>query len=194
MVLPFDALVLAGGHARRFGADKLDAVVDARTVLDRTLDATTGAAVVVCVGPERAVGPMVVWTREDPPGTGPVPGIAAGLLLTSAPWLLLLGGDMPDAAPAAAQLLAAARAQGRGDAEHEHCVYVAVASDGRVQPLLSLWPTALLRERVDTVLAGPRRSVTALTEGTTVVRVRVDDAAVRDIDTRDDLGDRSRGQ
>ena len=48
------AVVLAGGASRRFGSDKLAAVVDRQTLLDHTLAALPDGAAVVVVGPDRA--------------------------------------------------------------------------------------------------------------------------------------------
>ena len=189
MTSGFDAIVLAGGHARRFGSDKLAAPAGGATVLDLTLAATHAAASVVCVGPRRTTTTDVRWTREDPPGDGPVPGIAAGLVEVDAPHVLLLGGDMPRAWSGVAALLAAASASGTAGSAVAPGPWVAVGSDGRLQPLLALWPTEALRRRVAAVLGSSHRSVTALYDDVEVQRVRVDDAAVRDVDTPHDLDD-----
>jgi molybdopterin-guanine dinucleotide biosynthesis protein A len=66
-------------------------------------------------------------------------------------------------------------------------VFLAVSSDGRRQPLLSLWPSQVLRHRLGVVLASPRRSVTALLDDVAVTEVLVDDVAVLDVDEPGDL-------
>ncbi|MEU0572553.1 NTP transferase domain-containing protein, partial [Nonomuraea sp. NPDC005983] len=77
--MEYDAVVLAGGEARRLGgADKPGLTVGGRTIAERVVSAVPDAARVVVVGPERAL-PGVVFTREDPPGGGPVPALRAGL-------------------------------------------------------------------------------------------------------------------
>lgn len=104
-----DALVLAGGRGSRLGGvDKAGLVVAGRSLLDRVLDATAGAETTVVVGPV-SVPAGVLATTEDPPGGGPVAGIAAGLaaLPGDAPWVLVLAVDQPDAAAAATALLGA---------------------------------------------------------------------------------------
>lgn len=89
-------MVLAGGGSTRFGGvDKALLVLDGVSLLDRVLTATISAVSTVVVGPERAVGRPVDWTTEDPPGGGPVAGIAAGLAVGRAPVVVLLSCDLP---------------------------------------------------------------------------------------------------
>jgi molybdopterin-guanine dinucleotide biosynthesis protein A len=122
----FDAIVLAGGAARRLGGvDKPMLDVDGAPLLARVLAAVAAARVRVVVGPRRslvgpgavgpgavgpgAVGPgepVVVWCQEQPPGGGPVAGLAAGLPHTAAPIVVVLGADLPWIAPAVEPLLA----------------------------------------------------------------------------------------
>jgi molybdopterin-guanine dinucleotide biosynthesis protein A len=102
----FDAIVLAGGAARRLdGADKPMQEVGGRPLLARVLDAVAGARTRVVVGPSRPGFEDVVWACEDPPGSGPVAAIAAALPLTSAPVVLGLAADMPRIAGAIRPLL-----------------------------------------------------------------------------------------
>jgi molybdopterin-guanine dinucleotide biosynthesis protein A len=121
--MTFDAIVLAGGDARRLGGvDKPMLDVDGVPMLARVLDAVAAAQVRVVVGPRRALDPAprrtpeqpnraadadLVWCREQPPGGGPVAGIAAGLPHTAAPTVVVLAADLPWIAPAIAPLLAA---------------------------------------------------------------------------------------
>lgn len=105
----YDAVVLAGGAARRMGGvDKLAADVGGRPVLDRVLLACAGAAGVVVVGPRRPTVVPVRWTREHPPGGGPAAGVAAALPYVESRWVALLAGDLPLLDAAAVQALLAA--------------------------------------------------------------------------------------
>ena len=80
MTRSYDALVLAGGAARRLGGtDKPALPVGGRMLLDRVLAACADARTTVVVGPRRPTERPVRWTREDPPGGGPLPALAAGL-------------------------------------------------------------------------------------------------------------------
>lgn len=92
------AVVLAGGAASRLGgADKPALDVGGRALLDRVLAACAGAATTVVVGPRRPTDRPVRWTREDPPGGGPVPALAAGLgaLPADDGVVLVLAADLP---------------------------------------------------------------------------------------------------
>lgn len=90
--LVHDALVLAGGRARRLGGvSKPDVVVAGRRLLAHVLDAARAGTVdgprrTVVVAPEAVVVPDgVLRTLEDPPDGGPVAGIAAGLAVLGGP-------------------------------------------------------------------------------------------------------------
>jgi len=92
----FDAVVLAGGAARRLGGvDKPGLVVAGRTLFDRALAAVAGARRLVVVGPERPTAVPVRWAREDPPGGGPVAALAAALPLVGPGTVVVLAADLP---------------------------------------------------------------------------------------------------
>ena len=128
----YDALVIAGGRARRLGGvDKPALTVGARTLLDRTLAACVDAERTVVVGPRRPTHRPVEWTREPRPGGGPLAALDAGVRASRAPTLLVLSADLPFLRPATVgRLLTAVRAVG---------VEAALAYDGRDQPLLGAY-------------------------------------------------------
>ncbi|TDU77124.1 molybdopterin-guanine dinucleotide biosynthesis protein A [Streptomyces sp. KS 21] len=96
MGMTYDAIVLAGGAARRLGgADKPALHVGGRALLDRVLDACTDAGTTVVVGGRRPTSRPVRWTREDPPGAGPLAALDAGLRQTTAELVLVLSADLP---------------------------------------------------------------------------------------------------
>ncbi|MFB9837988.1 molybdenum cofactor guanylyltransferase, partial [Actinoallomurus acaciae] len=71
---PYDAVLLAGGEARRLsGADKPGVVVGGRTLVAWVGAAVASAERIVLVGPPRPELPGAIVVREDPPGGGPVP-------------------------------------------------------------------------------------------------------------------------
>lgn len=113
MGMSYDLVVLAGGGSRRMGGtDKVLLEVGGQSMLDRVLAAGAGARVRVVVGPRRPTSADVVWTAEDPPGSGPLAGVAAGVAAlgpVAAEVVVVLAGDMPlvDAATVAVLVEAA---------------------------------------------------------------------------------------
>jgi len=178
---PYDALVLAGGSARRLGgADKASICVGGRPLLDRVLGSVLDAGRVVVVGPERSTGHRVSWCLEDPPGGGPVAGLAAGLSHVRADLVAVLAVDLPFAAPALDRLLLAA---GNPDLDG----VLLVDATGRDQPLLGVYRRARLLERLaalDTVEGAPLRAVL---DGLTLHRIQDAEGAATDCDTWEDI-------
>ncbi|NLU68644.1 NTP transferase domain-containing protein [Streptomyces sp. HNM0574] len=139
-----DAVVLAGGGARRLGGtDKPAVTVGGRTLLDRVLTACAGAATTVVVGPRRPTARAVAWAREDPPGGGPLPALDAGLRHTTADTVLVLSADLPFLTPdTVTSLLDALAGPGTESAEG------AVLDDGRDQPLVAAYEAEALRREL----------------------------------------------
>lgn len=124
-------IVLAGGASRRFGSDKLAAALpDGRSVLDHCLLGMPAGWGVVVVGPSRVVpsevSARVRFTRESPPGGGPLAGIAAGLELITSDVVCVVAGDTPRAGEVLPHLVEALAASPQVDA--------AVTSDGEGHP------------------------------------------------------------
>ncbi|MEO3804734.1 NTP transferase domain-containing protein [Nonomuraea sp. B1E8] len=174
--MDFDAVILAGGAARRLGgADKPGLTVGGRTLVEHVVAAVAGARKTIVAGPERAI-PGVVFVREDPPRGGPVPALAAGLDEVTAPWVVLLAGDLPfmTAAHVAAMLRAAEPSGG----------VVLVDAGGREQWLAGAWPAAELKA----ALADYRgRSLKGLLGPLVTVRLALRGRPWFDCDTMDDL-------
>ncbi|QJT02822.1 molybdenum cofactor guanylyltransferase [Streptomyces asoensis] len=180
-----DAVVLAGGGARRLGgADKPGVRVGGRALLDRVLGACSDARTTVVVADPRPTARPVRWAREDPPGAGPVAALDAGLRHTAADDVLVLSADLPFlAADTVRRLLTALRA---GAAEG----VLLTDADGRDQPLVAAYRTAALRRELAVLTAGeggltglPLRRLTA---GLDLTRVP-DPVASFDCDTWDDI-------
>ncbi|MFJ3231427.1 NTP transferase domain-containing protein [Streptomyces sp. NPDC086787] len=147
--VPYDAVVLAGGAARRLGGvDKPRLSVGGRPLLDRVLAACAGARATVVVAEPRPTVRPVLWTREEPPGGGPVAALGAGLRQVAAECTVVLSADLPFLAPVTVRrLLTALHDTGAEGA-------LLTDADGRDQPLVAAYRTAALR-----------RELTALTEG-----------------------------
>jgi molybdopterin-guanine dinucleotide biosynthesis protein A len=107
------AVILTGGTATRLdGADKASLQIAGRSLLDIALAAVAGAAELVVVGPEAPVTASVRFVREEPPGGGPLAGVAAGVagLSDDHDLVVVLAVDMPGVtAGTVERLLAAAR-------------------------------------------------------------------------------------
>ncbi len=94
------AVIVAGGGAKRLGGiDKALLTFDGRSLLDGVLSAV-GDVVTVVVGPRRSTPRPVLHVTENPPGSGPAAGIAAGIraLVSEAPAarvVAVLAADLP---------------------------------------------------------------------------------------------------
>ncbi|MGW4223852.1 NTP transferase domain-containing protein [Streptomyces bauhiniae] len=138
---PYDAVVLAGGGARRLGgADKPGVQVGGRALLDRVLAACADAATTVVVADPRATARPVRWAREEPAGGGPVAALDAGLRLTTAEYAVVLSADLPFLGADTVHRLLAALRDGEADGA------MLTDDDGRDQPLVAAYRTASLRD------------------------------------------------
>ncbi|MFK0101221.1 NTP transferase domain-containing protein [Streptomyces sp. NPDC091040] len=182
----YDAIVLAGGAAKRLGgADKPAVRVGGRPLLDRVLAACPDAGTTVVVGDRRPTARAVTWAREVPPGGGPLAALGAGVRHTSAERVLVLSADLPFlGADTVAALLAASGREG---------VEGALCSDegGRDQPLVAVYRGEPLRRELACLavehggLGGlPLR---LLTQELTLCRVAAGPLASFDCDTWEDI-------
>ncbi|MGW5199091.1 NTP transferase domain-containing protein [Streptomyces spiralis] len=180
-----DAVVLAGGAARRLGgADKPGVRVGGRALLDRVLAACAGARTTVVVADPRPTARPVRWTREDPPGAGPLAALDAGLRHTTADHVVVLSADLPFLEPATVRRLLGALRAGRADG------VLLTDADGRDQPLVAAYRVHALRRELAALtrehgaLTGlPLRRLTAALDLTRVP----DHVASFDCDTWDDI-------
>ncbi|MFI9721042.1 NTP transferase domain-containing protein [Streptomyces sp. NPDC052396] len=146
MSTPHDAVILAGGSAQRLGgADKPAVTVGTRTLLDRVLAACPDARTTVVVGPRRPTVRPVAWTRENPPGGGPLPALATGLRHCTQDTVLVLSADLPFLDPATVRALLGAATGADG----------AVLTDatGRDQPLAAAYRTEPLHRELGLLAA-----------------------------------------
>lgn len=191
--LPFDAIVLAGGRSTRLGRNKLNESLGNRTILERVVMSLELADTVVVVGTEQTADlsqlmittgrstEKLIITSEDPPGSGPAMGIAAGIaaLGQSEPYkhTVILGGDMPFVSTAIPSLLTALST---------HRVAVLVDNDNQMQYLASAWNHESLIRAASNVRQGD--SVRSLFSGIEIAQVLDRHQASIDIDTEADLG------
>jgi molybdopterin-guanine dinucleotide biosynthesis protein A len=191
----WSAVVLTGGGSRRMGTDKSDLTVGGVALLHRLLREWPPHVPVVISGPDP--GPVdrpAVVTVEDPPGGGPVAGIAAAVVAVTTPVTALVAVDQPFAAPLVARLAARMielQATQDPGAEAAPDALVPVDADGSRQPLCAVYATrALVRRCADLPSHGAGVSVRALIAGLVVRDVPLlDDEAHQalDVDTPADL-------
>ncbi|WP_406393773.1 NTP transferase domain-containing protein [Streptomyces sp. NBC_00887] len=182
----YDAIVLAGGAAKRLGgADKPGVRVGGRALLDRVLGVCADAGATVVVGGRRPTARPVTWTREVPPGGGPLAALGAGMRHTSAESVLVLSADLPFLGEATVSSLLAAVATGA----HEGAL--CTDPDGRDQPLVAVYRAEPLRREL-ALLATEHGSLAGLplrllTGELDLVRVEAGPLASFDCDTWEDI-------
>jgi molybdopterin-guanine dinucleotide biosynthesis protein A len=178
-VTGFDAVILAGGRGERLeGVDKAAVVVDGITLLDRVVAAAAEATQVICVGPERETSRPVHWTREQPPGGGPVSALAAGLELVEAPVVVVLAVDLPFVTSD----LVSSLVEGCSSAD------ATLAEDGAGihQPLLAAYRLEALRGRLQSLGDPAGESMKNLIERLDHVTLKAPGAA-QDVDSPEDI-------
>ncbi|MFD7526287.1 NTP transferase domain-containing protein [Streptomyces sp. NPDC059849] len=182
----YDAIVLAGGAAKRLGgADKPGIRVGGRALLDRVLAACADAATTVVVGGRRSTVRPVIWTQEEPRGGGPLAALDAGIRRTTAQRVLVLSADLPFlGAETVATLLAAA---GEGQRDGALCT----DQEGRDQPLVAVYRAEPLRREL-ALLATEHGGLSGLplrllTHELDLARVAAGPLASFDCDTWEDI-------
>ena len=176
--LSYDAIVLCGGASRRLdGNDKARIEIDGQSLIDRALDAVAGATRTIAVGPQQPTHHVVDWTQEQPPGGGPVAGIAAGLELVNEEVVVVLGVDFPFVDGSRVESVVAALGPRDG----------AILADatGRHQFLVGAYRTDKLRAALGTRDPGGM-AVKELIAGLDLA-VLPDPRSTRDVDTWDDV-------
>lgn len=190
--VPYDAIILAGGRARRLdGISKPDLKLAGSRLLDHSLAATAPARRRVVVGPPSLqIPPTVLHTQECPAHGGPVAGIDAGLHAldrhrrrTSTDRLVLvLACDIPHVATAVPRLLAACLSPASGPLDGAYLI----DADGRAQWLAGVYRSGALRRALDRLAAdgGVRdASVRRLTAPLDLLPVPVEGTEAADVDT-----------
>ena len=92
-------ILLTGGSSHRMGSDKASLEFGGDTLLTFHLKQIPSELPVVVVGEPIDTWREATYTREDPPGAGPVAAIASGLEHVTTPVVLILAVDTPFALP-----------------------------------------------------------------------------------------------
>lgn len=144
--------VLAGGQGRRMGRPKSGLLVGREPLLLRQLrllrEAGVGERFVSLEPggqPGFALESDIQITRDPCPNLGPLGGIGQVLQCASNPRVLILAVDLPEMTSEYLQGLWAACADGRG---------IIPRLDGRLEPLVAVYPRSLHPEAADRVARG----------------------------------------
>ena len=199
----YDALILAGGQGRRLGGvDKASLVVGGNTLLDRALSAVAGAERIVVVGrPASPLPPGIRVASEDPPGGGPVAGIAAGMVYVESRFVVILACDMPlmtasvvdrlvaRLVEASDEATGATRSAGVGmpDERTPPDGVNLVDDGGHPQPLAAAYRTAALRLALRKVGTQANASMRQLLSHLTISELPADARTTLDCDTWSDV-------
>ncbi|MBA3278938.1 MAG: molybdenum cofactor guanylyltransferase [Geodermatophilaceae bacterium] len=163
----YDAIVLAGGRSSRMsGQAKPQLTVGEATMLEHVLLAVRGARTRVVVGPPQQVPDGVLVVQEDPAGSGPVAGLAAGLTQISADVVVVVAADLPFLTPELIETLVA-------ELGADHDAALLVDENGRDQYLLSAWRTGRLRTALAELGALAGRAMRELVRTGRMSRVEV---------------------
>lgn len=176
-----DAIVLAGGGARRMGGvDKPGLTVGQIPLVKRVLGALPACRRTVVVGPHReGLDTEVLQVREEPAGSGPVAALDAGLAALGpdiADVVLVLAADIPFVEPSTIDALVRAT-------ENSPAAFV-VDDVRRIQYLLGAWQRRTVVDAVsglDSVRDASLRSLVP------VDHALLDIHGVEDCDTLADL-------
>ncbi|MDR7329103.1 molybdenum cofactor guanylyltransferase [Corynebacterium guangdongense] len=185
-----DVIILAGGRGTRMGGrDKAAVVVDGERLVDLLLDEVSLIndlmQVVVVSTRDLEVRPGVKIAREEPPFSGPLSAIAAGLdSLSCEPSerTAILAVDAPDSA----QLIPELRDALSG--APDSAAAVIEEAGGHLQPLCALWDTAALHHALRDFGDVSDRPAKALLETVSFVSVE-GTGEERDYDTLEELAE-----
>jgi molybdopterin-guanine dinucleotide biosynthesis protein A len=181
----YDAIVLAGGGGRRLGGvDKAEIRVGETTLLTRALDAVQEASRRVVVGPPRSLPFGVVRVQEDPPGGGPVAGLAAGLGEVREALVVVLACDMPFVdIELVTRLVTLARPLGSATQHPSTDGALVVDEQGRRQPLAAVYRTTSLRTAVSGLGTTSGAAMRQLTAGLSLIEMTTAPHTALDCDT-----------
>lgn len=176
-------VVLSGGSSRRLGRDKTTTHLGGVPLLQRLIAQVPAHVRVVLVGPPVIGLPdRVVRVREDPPGSGPLAGLGAGLAEVGTGLVGVLAADMPFAAPVLAGALARLAAAPVGLE-----AVLPVDPAGQPQPLAAAYRTGPLRAALARLGPLANRPVRGLIPELRVMEWPVAAADLVDVDTGSDL-------
>lgn len=192
-----DVIIVAGGRGTRMGGrDKATVLVDGERLVDLLLDEVSLIddlmQVAVVSTRDLQLRPGVKIAREEPPFSGPLSAIAAGLDAVSrecSERTAILAVD----APGSAQLIPELKEALTNAAGTDEAAVAAVVEEagGHLQPLCALWDTVALHRAISDLGELADRPVKALLDEVTFTRV-AGTGEERDYDTLEELAELGR--
>ena len=175
------------------GQPKAQLTVGDATMLEHVLLAVRDARARIVVGPPQSVPNGVRIVQEQPAGSGPVAGLAAGLAHVSAPVVTAVAADLPFLT---AEVIGSLLAGLDGDPDAD--LALLVDEHGRDQYLLGVWRADRLRAALAELDPLSGRAMRDLVRPVRVLRVSVPAGSAElppwtDVDTPTDL-DRARAR
>ncbi len=150
-------------------------------LLERLLGDVPPDIPVVLVGPEVGDLPLAVRVvREDPPGSGPLAGLAAGAAVVDTPLVAVLAADMPFALRV---VVGALRELVGSDVD----AVLPVDSHGQVQPLAAAYRTDRLKRALVALTPVTDRPVRSVLPHLRVMQWPVPGDDLVDVDTAEQL-------
>jgi len=143
------AVILAGGKSRRMGRDKLELLLDGRTLLESAVCRFGEEFEEVCISvADAAKYPDIKARRIEDiyQGAGPISGLHAALSTISAEGAFFVAADLPYSCPLAAKRLITL------NGEHDACIIK--LPDGRLEPLFGYYRKTLLPLCEKAILTG----------------------------------------
>jgi molybdopterin-guanine dinucleotide biosynthesis protein A len=183
MANSWSAIILTGGTSARFGADKSEAILGGRALVDHLISALPDRIPIIVVGPEReSFDARVLVTQETPAFSGPVAAIAAGIKLVKTELVAVFATDMPFGPLLIPQLMASL---------NDTCEAVLPLDGvGFAQPLCALYRVDALTRALlsfETVIGQSMRKLVAQMRVIQVPVTLEESQFLTDIDTQENL-------
>jgi molybdopterin-guanine dinucleotide biosynthesis protein A len=195
-------VIISGGRSSRMGRDKLSLRRHGMTLLDIVITQTVStlddpSVPVVIVGPQpsstarQASAHRVRFTLEDPPGSGPLAGVDAGLRalreMDPGEYVIVLAGDAPAGPDAIASLLQEIHPHRARSPEEPEVDAVVVADEaGRRQPLCAIYRTAAVQSALQVIGDPTDQPMSRLLDALRVRSIPDTWGACDDVDTPQD--------
>lgn len=176
--MSIDSILVAGGGARRLGGvDKamLPLGHASSPLIESVIAACPGNVIVV--GPQRSLAHPVTWVADEHPDGGPAAAIWSGLQHVTSEYVFVSAGDQILTTHIVNQICKAAIG---------HDGAWAVRADGTGQPLCAVVRSRLMLDLLEPT-QGINQSPLKLMSTLALVPVKVDEGAIDDVDTWDDV-------